>query len=45
VHVVHLPGADRFQVRTLGLKAPGLIAEVLKRTSHIQTWRQAEEVE
>ena len=42
VHVVHLPGADRFQVRTMGSAAPGLVAEVLKRTSHIQTWHLAE---
>lgn len=42
VHVVHLPGADRFKVRTQGVAVPGLVAEVLKRTSHIQTWQLAE---
>jgi len=42
VHVVHLPGGDRFRARTRGAAAPELIAEVLKRTSHIQTWQLAE---
>ncbi|MDP1832740.1 MAG: hypothetical protein Q8K67_11825 [Geothrix sp.] len=38
VHVVHLPGGESFRVRTLGSAAPELVAEVLKRTSHIQVW-------
>lgn len=42
VHVVHLPGADQFRVRSLGPGAPGLISEVLKRISHIQTWHPAD---
>lgn len=43
IHVVHLPGGDRFRVRTLGSPAPDLVADVLKRTSHIQTWQLADE--
>jgi hypothetical protein len=42
VHVVHLPGGDSFQVRTSGAPAPDLVAEVLKRTSHIQIWNLAD---
>jgi hypothetical protein len=42
VHVVHLPGENRFQARTSDIQAPELIIEVLKRTSHIQTWQMAE---
>jgi hypothetical protein len=42
VHVVHLPGGESFRVRTLGTKVPRLVAEVLKRTSHIQTWNLAD---
>jgi hypothetical protein len=42
VHVVQLPGADAFRVRTHGFAAPGLVAEVLKGTSHIQVWNLAD---
>lgn len=42
VHVVHLPGGEAFQVRTFGAEAPSLVAEVLKRTSHIQIWHLAD---
>jgi hypothetical protein len=42
VHVVHLPGAGDFQVRTFGSPSPDLVAEVLKRTSHIQIWNPAD---
>jgi hypothetical protein len=42
VHVVHLPGGGSFQVRTYGRPAPDLVAEVLKRTSHIQIWNLAD---
>jgi hypothetical protein len=42
VHVVHLPGGDSFRVRTFGQAAPGLVSEVLKRTSHIQIWHLAD---
>lgn len=42
VHVVHLPGGPSFQVRTYGTPAPSLVAEILKRTSSIQLWNQAE---
>jgi hypothetical protein len=42
VHLVHLPGGERFQVRTYGSEAPELVAEVLKRTSHIQIWNLAD---
>ncbi|MDR3683339.1 MAG: hypothetical protein P4L11_06390 [Geothrix sp.] len=42
VHVVHLPGGDAFRVRTFGTAAPDLVAEVLKRTSHIQIWNLAD---
>jgi len=42
VHVVHLPVAEAFRVRTFGIPAPDLIAEVLKRTSHIQIWHLAD---
>lgn len=38
VHLVHLPGGESFRVRTFGVAAPRLVAEVLKRTSHIQVW-------
>jgi hypothetical protein len=38
VHVVHLPGGESFRTRTFGTPAPSLVAEVLKRTSHIQIW-------
>jgi len=42
VHVVHLPAAEAFRVRTFGTPAPDLVAEVLKRTSHIQIWHLAD---
>lgn len=42
VHVVHLPGTEAFRVRTFGTPAPDLVAEVLKRTSHIQIWHLAD---
>ncbi|MFZ1376438.1 MAG: hypothetical protein WAS25_07580 [Geothrix sp.] len=42
VHVVHLPGTEVFRVRTFGTPAPDLVAEVLKRTSHIQIWHLAD---
>ena len=42
VHVAHLPGGDRVRVRTFGIPAPELVAEVLKRTSHIQIWNLAD---
>ncbi|GLH72434.1 hypothetical protein GETHLI_09360 [Geothrix limicola] len=42
VHVVHLPGGESFRVRTFGCAAPDLVAEVLKRTSHIQVWNLAD---
>lgn len=42
VHVVSLPGGEVFQVRTFGTPAPGLVAEVLKHTSHIQVWQLAD---
>jgi hypothetical protein len=42
VHVVHLPGGDSCRVRTFGSPAPELVAEVLKRTSHIQVWHLAD---
>jgi len=42
VHVVHLPGGGSFKVRTLGPAALDLLAEVLKRTSHIQIWNLAD---
>jgi hypothetical protein len=42
VHLVHLPGGEAFRVRTFGQPAPGLVAEVLKRTSHIQIWNLAD---
>ena len=42
IHVVHLPGGESFRVRTCGLVAPGLVAEVLKHTSHIQVWNLAD---
>ena len=38
VHVAHLPGGEQFRVRTFGFPAADLVAEVLKRTSHIQIW-------
>ncbi len=43
VHIVQLPGGDAFRVRTFGLPALELVAEVLKRTSHIQSWHPADE--
>ena len=42
VHVVQLPGGDRFRVRSSGPAAPGLVAEVLKRVSSIRTWYPVE---
>lgn len=42
IHVVHLPGDDSFRVRSFGSAAPNLVAEVLKRTSHIQVWNLAD---
>lgn len=42
VHVVHLPESGVFQTRTFGVAAPGLIAEVLQHTSHIQIWQLAD---
>ncbi|HJV49436.1 MAG TPA: hypothetical protein VJ549_09195 [Geothrix sp.] len=42
VHVVHLLGGESFRVRTFGCAAPDLVAEVLKRTSHIQIWNLAD---
>lgn len=42
VHVVHLPGGDTYQARTFGTPAPGLVAEVLARTSLIQIWNLAD---
>jgi len=42
VHVIHLPGGATFRSRTYGQAAPDLVAEVLKRTSHIQTWHPAD---
>jgi len=42
IHVVHLPGGEVFRVRSVGQAAPDLVAEVLKRTSHIQTWHPAD---
>jgi len=42
VHVVHLPGGDSFRVRTFGTPAPEFVAEVLRRTSHIQVWNLAD---
>ncbi len=38
IHVVHLPGGQAFRIRTFGVPSDGLVAEVLKRTSHIQIW-------
>jgi hypothetical protein len=38
VHVVHLPGGNTCRVRTFGAPAPDLVAEVLSRTTHIQSW-------
>jgi hypothetical protein len=42
VHVVHLPGAEAFRVRTQGFPAPELVAEVLRGTSQIQVWNLAD---
>lgn len=42
VHVVHLPGGEQFRVRTFGVPAADLVAEVLARTSHIQIWNLAD---
>jgi hypothetical protein len=39
VQVVHLPGGERFRVRTFGTPAPDLVVEVLKQLSHIQNWK------
>jgi hypothetical protein len=39
VHVVHLPGGNIARVRTWGVAAPKLVAEVLRRVSAIQDWR------
>lgn len=43
IHVVHLPGGNRFRVRTFGATALSFVAEVLTRTSHIQSWYPADE--
>jgi hypothetical protein len=42
VHLVHLPGGDRFQVRTYGHPGGEVVRAVLARTSHIQVWHQAD---
>jgi hypothetical protein len=42
VQVVQLPGGEAFRVRTFGISAPQLVAEVLKRASHIQVWNLAD---
>lgn len=42
IHVVHLPAAGSFQVRTFGVPSPDLVGEVLKRTSQIQIWHLAD---
>jgi hypothetical protein len=42
VHVVQLPGAEAFRVRTYGSAAPEIVAEVLRGTSHIQIWNLAD---
>jgi len=42
IHVVHLPGGERFRVRTFGCPAPDLVAAVLQLTSHIQVWNLAD---
>jgi hypothetical protein len=39
VHVVHLPGGNKARIRTWGIAAPELVAEVLRRVSAIQDWR------
>ena len=39
VHVVHLPGGNIAHIRTWGIAAPELVAEVLRRVSAIQEWR------
>jgi hypothetical protein len=43
IHVVHLPGGETFRARTFGQAAPDLVAEILKRTSHIQIWHPADQ--
>ncbi|MCE1203720.1 MAG: hypothetical protein LWW79_03835 [Holophagaceae bacterium] len=42
IHVVHLPVAGAFQVRTFGVPSPDLVREVLARTSQIQIWHLAD---
>jgi hypothetical protein len=42
VHVVHLPGAEAFRVRTQGSAALELVAAVLRSTSHLQVWNLAD---
>ncbi|WP_285606892.1 hypothetical protein [Geothrix edaphica] len=42
VHVVQLPGGETFRTRTFGHPAPDLVAEVLRRTSHIRDWHPAD---
>ena len=42
VHVAQLPGGEGFRTRTYGTAALGLVAEVLKHTSHIQVWNLAD---
>ena len=42
IHAVHLLAAGVFRMRTFGCPAPDLVAEVLKRTSHIQSWNLAD---
>lgn len=42
VHVVHLPGVGSFRVRTRGMPAEGLVAEVLSRVSSIRIWSLAD---
>lgn len=43
IHVVHLPGGNRFRARTFGVPSPSFVTEVLARTSHIQSWSLADE--
>ena len=42
IHVAHLPGAGDGRIRSFGTPAPDLVAEVLKRVSHIQIWNLAD---
>lgn len=42
IHVVHLPAAGAFQVRTFGVPSLELVSEVLERTSHVQIWNLAD---